>query len=389
MEATEVTLLSSEWRSKVEGVSTIIRELAIQLAKHPSLHVSVYLPKCGDEDKRVAASYNVQLIEAEEMAGYDPVDWLSVLPEDHAVDYVIGFGTVLGRQVQIIKRHYDFKWIQVVYNVPEELGAFKYYSNAIDRADKMQQVEVKLCEKADQVVAVGPKVTEAFLRYLRKDQEHVFNLTPGILSDFANVQQATEELKAFRVLLFGQYCMEDFYLNEYHIAACAIAELKIEPQPYALLFAGAQQEEQEIMTDLFLNEGVERTQLLFRPYNGSREQLARLFCEADLAIMPSQTVGFGVAALEALSAGLPILVSGRAGFGEALGTVLHGAPCVVNSADPKVWANAIRAVRQKDRKIRLEESKAVREAYGKKYSWEEQCSRLVERMRNITLADKQ
>ena len=238
MEAIEVTLLSSEWRSTEEGVSTIIRELAIQLAKHPSLHVSVYLPKCGDEDKRVAASYNVQLIEAEEMAGYDPVDWLSVLPKDHAVDYVIGHGIDLGRQVQIIKRHYDFKWIQVVYNVPEELGAFKYYSNAISRADKMQQVEVKLCEKADQVVAVGPKVTEAFLRYLRKDQEHVFNLTPGILSDFANVQQATEELKAFRVLLFGQYCMKDFYLNEYHIAACAIAELKIEPQPYALLFAG-------------------------------------------------------------------------------------------------------------------------------------------------------
>ena len=253
----------------------------------------------------------------------------------------------------------------------------------------MQQVEVKLCEKADQAVAVGPKVTEALLRYLRKDQEHVFNLTPGILSDFANVQQATEELKAFRVLPFGQYCMEDFYLNEYGIAACAIAELKIEPQPYALLFAGAPSEEQEIMTDLFLEKGVERTQLLFRPYNGSREQLARLFCEADLAILPSQTVGFGVAALEALSAGLPILVSGRAGFGEALATVPHGAPCVVNSADPKVWAKKIRAVRQKDRKVRLEESKAVRKAYGKKYSWEEQCSRLVERMRNITLADKQ
>ena len=187
MEATEVTLLSSEWRSKVEGVSTIIRELAIQLAKHPSLHVSVYLPKCGDEDKRVAASYNVQLIEAEEMAGYKPVDWLTVLPKDHAVDYVIGHGTDLGRQVQIIKRHHDCKWIQVVYNVPEELGAYMYYSDAISRADKMQQVEVKLCEKADQVVAVGPKVTEAFLRYFRKDQEHVFNLTPGILSDFANV----------------------------------------------------------------------------------------------------------------------------------------------------------------------------------------------------------
>ena len=91
-------MLSSEWRSTKGGLSTINRELAIQLAKHPSVEVSVYLPQCSEEDKRVAASHNVLLIEAEEMAGYDnPVDWLSYLPEDYAVDCVIGHGAVLGR----------------------------------------------------------------------------------------------------------------------------------------------------------------------------------------------------------------------------------------------------------------------------------------------------
>ena len=97
-----VTLLSSEWRSTKGGLSTINRELAIQLAKHPNLEVSFYLPQCSEEDKQVAASHNVQLIEAEEMPGYDPVDWLSFLPENHAVDCVIGHGAVLGRQVQIL-----------------------------------------------------------------------------------------------------------------------------------------------------------------------------------------------------------------------------------------------------------------------------------------------
>ena len=43
-----VTLLSSEWRSTKGGLSTINRELAIQLAKHPSVEVSVYLPQCSD-----------------------------------------------------------------------------------------------------------------------------------------------------------------------------------------------------------------------------------------------------------------------------------------------------------------------------------------------------
>ena len=94
-----VTLLSSEWRSTKGGLSTINRELAIQMAKDPSVDVSVYLPRCSEEDKQVAARHNVHLIEAEKMPGYDPVDWLSFLPNGHAVDCVIGHGAILGRQV--------------------------------------------------------------------------------------------------------------------------------------------------------------------------------------------------------------------------------------------------------------------------------------------------
>ena len=127
-----VTLLSSEWRSTKGGLSTINPELPIQLAKHPSLEVSVYLPQCSEGDKRVAASRNVQLIEAGEMAGYDnPGDWLSSLPDGLVVDCVIGHGAILGRQVQVIKRHCNCKWIQVVHTAPEELGMAKSYTDGI------------------------------------------------------------------------------------------------------------------------------------------------------------------------------------------------------------------------------------------------------------------
>ena len=285
-----VTLLSSEWRSTKGGLSTINRELAIQLAKHPSVEVSVYLPKCSEEDKQVAASHNVHLIEAEEMAGYDnPVEWLSSLPDDHDVDCVIGHGAILGRQVQFIKRHCNCKWIQVVHTAPEELGMFKSYTDAISRGEKKHQAEVKLCEKADQVVAVGPKLAEAFSGYLRacgKDQD-VLNLTPGIFSEFSDVKQATEERKTFSVLVFGRGDNEDFQLKGYDIAARTIADLKDEPQPYKLLFVGAPSGEEEKVKDLLLQQGIDHSQLTVRCFNESREQLARLFREVDLAVMPS------------------------------------------------------------------------------------------------------
>ena len=379
-----VTLLSSEWRSTKGGLSTINRELAIQLAKHPSVEVSVYLPRCSEGDKRVAASHHVHLIEAEEMAGLDPDLWLSCLPEDHAVDCVIGHGAVLGRQVQIIKHHHHCKWIQVVHTAPEELGMYKSYTDAISRGEKKHQAEVKLCEKADQVVAVGPKLAEAFSGYLRscgKDQD-VLNLTPGVFSEFADVKQATEERKTFIVLAFGD--SEDFQLKGYDIAAKAIAELKNGPQDYKLLFVGAQGGEEKTVKDLLLQQGIDHSQLRVRCSNESREQLARLFCEADLAIMPSRTEGFGLTALEALSAGLPVLVSGNSGLGEALKKVPYGSSCVVESENPKDWAKTINAVRQKDRQVRLEECKILSESYSRKYNWQDHCNTLVGIMLNIS-----
>ena len=380
-----VTLLSSEWRSTKGGLSTINRELAIQLAKHPSVEVSVYLPQCSEEDKQVARDHNVRLIKAREMPGLEPNFWLSCLPEDHAVDCVIGHGAVLGRQVQIIKRtHPCCKWIQVVHTAPEELGMYKEYEEHISRGEDKHQVEVELCKLADQVVAVGPKLAEVFSGYLRpcgKDRD-VLNFTPGIFSEFADVNQATDERKAFNVLVFGRGDNEDFKLKGYDIAAQAIAELK--DMTYKLVFVGATRGEEEKVAKKLLEQGIDPSQLKVRGFHERREKLADLFCEVDLAVMPSRTEGFGLAALEALSAGLPVLVSGNSGLGEALKKVPHGSSCVVESKNPKDWANAIRAVRHKDREMRLGEFDVVRGAYAKKYSWKEQCDKLVERMKMIS-----
>ena len=380
-----VTLLSSEWRSTKGGLSTINRELAIQLAKHPRVEVSVYLPQCSEEDKQVARDHNVRLIKAREMPGLEPNLWLSCLPEDHAVDCVIGHGAVLGRQVQFIKRTHPFcKWIQVVHTVPEELGMYKEYEEHISRGEDKHQVEVDLCKLADQVVAVGPKLAEVFSGYLRpcgKDQD-VLNFTPGIFSEFADVNQATEERKAFNVLVFGRGDNEDFQLKGYDIAAQAIAELK--DMTYKLVFVGATRGGEEKVAKKLVEQGIDPSQLKVRRFSESREKLADLFCEVDLVVMPSRTEGFGLAALEALSAGLPVLVSGNSGFGEALKKVPFASSCVVQSEDPKDWANAIKGVREKDQKLRLVEIEIIREQYAKMYTWQDHCNRIVERMLAIS-----
>ena len=362
-------------------MSTINRELAIQLAKQPDVEVSVYLPECSEEDKRVAASHNVRLIEAEKFHGVDPDLWLSSLPAGHAVDCVIGHGVQLGRQVQFIKHQRHCEWVQVVHTDPEELGMFKTHAEAISKGEEKHKLEVKLCELSDQVVAVGPKLAEAFSGYLRpfKKDQNVLNLTPGIFSEFADVKQASEERRTFSVLLLGNGDCEDLQLKGYDIAAKAIAELKDMSQPYKLKVVGVQSGREQQVAEMFLQQGISRDQLVVRGFK-EREELAEQFCEVDLAIMPSRSEGFGLPALEALSAGLPVLVSGNSGFGEALKDVLCGSNCVMDSEDPKEWAKAIRNIHKKKRDLRLRESALIREEYAKTYSWEEQCRLLVERL---------
>ena len=379
------TLLSTEWRSSTSGdVSTINRELAIQLAKHANVQVSVFLPQCSEEDKNIAAHHKVQLIEAEEMPGIDPVDWLINVPENHAMDCILGHGVQLGRQIPLIQRNHDCKWIQVVHSAPEELGMYKSNADAIPRGEELQQTEIELCERADQVVAVGPKLADAYKRYLRpaKNPQNVLDLTPSIFTEFLDVKQATEERNTFCVLVIGSGDSEDFNLKGYDLAAQAIAELK--EKSYQLRFVCAPGGKGEEIAENLLKHGVARNQLIVRSFNESREILAKLFCEVDLAIMPSRTEGFGLTALEAFSAGLPVLVSGNSGLGEALKKVPTGSNCVVDSEDPKDWAKEIKAVRQKDREVRLAESKYLREKYLEKYSWQEPCGVLLEKMQQLT-----
>ena len=380
-----MTLLSSEWRSTKGGVSTINRELAIQLAKFPDVQVSVYLPECSEKDKRVAAGHNVHLLQAEEMPGYDPVDWLATIPKGHVMDCVIGHGVQLGKQVQVIKPHHDCKWVPVLHTDPEELGMFKNVADAVSKGEEKHKLEVKLCELSDQVVAVGPKLAEAFSGYLRPFQkdENVLNLTPGIFSEFADVKQAPEERRTFSVLLLGSGDSEDLQLKGYDIAAQAIAKLKDMSQPYKLKVVGVQSGREQQVAEMLLQQGISRDQLVVRGFK-EREKLAELFCEVDLAIMPSRSEGFGLPALEALSAGLPVLVSGSSGLGEALKNVPLGSNCVVESDDPNRWAEAIRSVRQRRRNVRLVEMKYVCQEYAKVYNWEEQCRSLVQRMMDIT-----
>ena len=384
-----VTLLGGEWSSSAGGLSTINRELAIHLSNHSAVKVSLLVPEgaCNYEEKNEAHTYGITIVEAKRLAAFDRLLWLSSPPKDHVMDIVVGHGVKLGRQVQFIRDSAQFpncKWVQVVHTAPEDLSKYKCYNDHISRGETKHESEVELCKLADLVVPVGPRLNELYSSYLQrcKTDQDLLCITPGLFQrEFGDLvaKQDPKEDGEFKVLLFGRGDAEDFELKGYNIAATAFTDQRLKDKSYHLIFVGAPEGKQEEVRDKLLQGGIADAQLTVRKFIQSRDRLKDLFCEADLTIMPSKSEGFGLVALEALSAGLPILVSSRSGFAKALENVPHGNTCIVNSDDPAKWAEAIEGVCVRHQ-VRLKEVKALKTCYGEMYSWKEQCKALVERM---------
>ena len=387
-----VTLLGDEWSSSTGGLSTINRELAIHLSNHSAVKVSLLVPEgaCNYEEKNEAHTYGITIVEAKRRAACDRLVWLSSPPKDHIMDVVVGHGVKLGLQVQFIQDSAQFpncKWVQMVHTAPEDLSRYKCYTDSISKGETKHESEVELCKLAHLVVPVGPRLKEAYSSYLQrcKTDQDLLSITPGLFQrEFGDLvaKQDPNEDGEFKVLLFGRGDDEDFELKGYNIAAQAFTDQRLKNKPYHLVFVGAPEGKQDEVRAKLLQLGIAEAQLTVRKFVQSRERLKDFLCEADLAIMPSKSEGFGLVALEALSAGLPILVGCRSGFAKALESVLHGYSCIINSDDPAEWAKAIEAVRIRHG-MRLQEIKSVRESYGEMYSWKEQCEVLVKRMREM------
>ena len=371
----KVTILANDFN----GFSRFFHaELANELAKftQTGVEVSLLVPDSArnkDWDERRLEENGVTFVKAKRQPGFpDPIDWLYFPPEDLKTDIAIGIGARLGKIAQHWKERYQCKNIYVDGDNWWH-SRYKLVGN-LENLDYRKELSID----ASGAFAIGPKTTDGLSASLRPKGKQVFNLTPGIISELSNVTHATNDGRNFRVLLVGGDNPDNFQEEGLELAAKTMAELN--DKSYHLIYVGARKGTEKQFANLFQQCGVPKRQLTIRSLPKTKQEWKDLFCEVDLAIMPSGDKEFGLEALLALSAGLPLLVHGESGFGEALGDVKFGKSAVVDSDDAREWALGIKKVRETDRKTRLEQAAILRSDYDEKYSWEKQCGSLVAMM---------
>ena len=368
--------------------SIVTKELSKQLAKFPHLKVTVLVPEgsCDELDKINAESHNVTIVEAKKLPGFqNPNDWLRFPPKGLTTDIVIGLGERFCKMAQIFKELHDCKSIFVGCDSFEE--SFSRDAELRDAQAKMEDECLgksnvqPMMQMADLPVAVGPKRAEKLSVSLSCQGKEVFKLTPGILSEFADVTQTLGDRRKFRILVAGHGHPRYFHKEGLDTVAKAVAGLK--DRSYEIILVGAAKGEHRGFIEKFHECGVPKHQLIIRSPPKDEEEMKMWLREADLAIVPSGEQEFGMFGLIALSSGLPILVHSASGLGEALEDVIGGWSSIVESEDVTVWSEEIKKVRNKVRKVRLEETDSLRKHYNEKYSWEKQCEALVEEMQKM------
>ena len=352
------------------------------------MKVSVLVPEgsCDEIEKRNAESHNVTIVEAKKLPGFQDLnDWLYFPPKGLTTHIVIGVGERFCKMAQIFKKLQHCKSIFVGCDSFEE--SFSRDAELIDAQAKMEDERLgksnvqPMMQMADLPVAVGPKIADTLSVSLSRQGKEVSKLTPGILSEFADVTQTLCDRKKFRILVAGHGHPRYFYKEGLEIVAKAVAGLK--DRSYEIILVGAAKGEHRGFIEKFHECGVSKHQLIIRSPPKDEEEMKRWLCEADLAIVPSGEQGFGMFGLIALSSGLPILVHSASGLGEALTDVAGGLSSIVVSEDVSEWSKEIKKVRNKGRTLRLKEADLLREHYNAKYSWEEPCGALVEEMLNM------
>ena len=349
------------------GLSHVITEMAKQLAKNEDVQVSCLVAETNKEQQDQAKADGVHLVQARNMEGFTPLACLA-FPQDSIadVDVVIGHGTAVGRHAQPLKTSYSSKWVHIACA-----------SSEINIKD-----ELKLCKESDLTFAVGSDVAEECGRQLTFCGREVHGFIPGIFSELQMYKQGVNEREILSVITFYPPAIEITADEEmYKIPAKAVGMLR--DDKYELIAVCAPNDNSEEMKVILRQHGVTRKQLKVRSHCKDLEICCRMFVEADLLILPflpSKSEDFGLIALQAISADLPVLVSSNCGLGNALKDLPHGDLFVVDSDEPEEWKKRIMAVQKKDRSQRLSEAREMRERYNKKYPWEGQCKAVLQKI---------
>ncbi|CAH1247175.1 MFHAS1 [Branchiostoma lanceolatum] len=395
-----VLLVGDEFCTSKGGISTINLNVARKLTA-AGAEVYATVLEASEQDERDAERDGVKLIKARldaDSSAKPSLEWLTVyhsvhfphIPQD--VCCIVGHVDVTSRAARKIKeeRFPHAKLAMFGHVAPEETEHYKSDEKALGVGRKEASIQEDI-GKADVVFSVGARIHRHYDRFLRRNRvdHNIFLPEPSKVFREANVSFAEESKKVRKpersVLSVGR--VRDVEMLKGHdLAAGAMDKVaqRLDGQyTLRLRVRGIDEndfkESKRILEEKLKSGRVKPTLL---PY-GTQGDICRDMENCHLVLMPSRAEPFGLVGLEAIAAGVPVLISEHSGLAELIEELSDrlGQPkfrhCIVKmkgdaatDGDAEKWAERIEDV-LKNAKSEFAEARAFREKLLDSKYWEE------------------
>ncbi|XP_078700771.1 uncharacterized protein LOC144927296 [Branchiostoma floridae x Branchiostoma belcheri] len=325
-----ILLISTEYGTSHGGVSTINCQLAKLGTDGDQADVSCTVLKAPDEDKKSAEDDHVRLITPRAGAGprnstKASIDWLYYhqahfphLPDD--VDCIVGHADVTDQAARKIKndRYQQAKLININHVIPEDTEVYKRGGKPMEGWKKEMDV-LKEADDADTVFSVGSLIYNHFCSMYRGDKSpgshQIFFPKPSDV--FINATMKAPKHGQLVVLSIGRVSRVE-KLKGHDISAGSMGIVAETIKNVALRVRGIKEDDydasKKILEDNLKSGKLKPTLLPF----GTQEEICNDMKKAHLVLMPSRAEPFGLVGLEAIAAGIPVLISDKSGLADMI-----------------------------------------------------------------------
>lgn len=360
----QILMICDKWSCWHQSVCSVNKQLCRSFAKGKEVNVACLVLDATEQDTSAAAKEGVNLIKATPQPGMCQGDkqLLSLHSEyPFKVDLVVGHGMLSGAAAAIQAKRENCKRLHIFHDLPGTDG---------------KERDIGL--EADFVAGIGPLVVEQWEAILNRE---VFTIIPGIPAVAPRNQIMTPQC---RCLLLGN--VNNPSKSSLRLVTDALGHCKQGNISLHLTVVGSERENveniNEEITKVLRSSKVET---VVRQLDISQKAVGDEVRGVSLVLIPSPTDGFGMMALEAIAAKVPILIPYSCGvarfLNKAFGNQFLKFLCSTEGEWDGIdaWTYAVNEILD-DREEAFDMAASLCEKWKSTYTWDSTAKQLLEHL---------
>lgn len=322
----KILFLADSWGYTKGGINSFNIELCKSVAEIiPSrIDVLCVTPYSSKEQVVEAKESSVNLISLHDKPKFESFQEsdmykLADLLDKGELLWIIGHDVITGKEAINLKTIFQTRKnhspkVGIIHHMDYESYSVFKASSKESKSNLLEKIvnQKSTLEQADVLFAVGPYLKDSASDIIEKN---VSMLVPGLNESPIN----TNIFKKFKIIAFGRLDEENDIIKQSSLVVKA----------FGSAIAKDNRLKESILTMIGIQDGTEQLKELLSkgeeyagrkitvngiPYVANRDTLKSILDQQSLCIMPSLREGFGLVGWEAISAGIPIIISDVSGL---------------------------------------------------------------------------